>query len=142
MKFNPREIADSIIQKFRSNSDLMKIIILPAAVLSVDLFLRLVVLGIDITDAGADMALLGVSTFIALIVEGVHKDDLPASFLFLLIFILMWSGCLKIVSLDKLQVSFISYDFRGVSSLFFGFTAFIFSSIFADSLIRNSRPKI
>lgn len=142
MKFNPREIADNIIQKFRSNSDLMKIIILPAAVLLVDLFLRLIVLGIDITDAGADMALLGVSTFIALIIEGVHKDDLPASFLFLLIFILMWTGCLKIVSLQSLQLSFISYDFRGATCLFFGFSAFILSSIFADSLIRNSRPKI
>ncbi len=129
MKFNPRETADNIIQKFRSNSDLMKIVILPAAVLSVDLFLRLIILGIDITDAGADMALLGVSTFIALIIEGVHKDDLPASFLFLLIFILLWSGCLKIVSLDTLQLPFLSYDFRGVSCLFFGLSAFIFSSI-------------
>lgn len=138
MKFHPRELTDNIIQKFRNNSELMKIVILPAAVFSLDIFLRKFVLGIDTTDAGADMALLGVSTFIALIIEGVHKDDTPASFLFTIIFIMMWIGCLKIVALDSLQLPYISYDLRGASCLFFGLLAFILSSLFADSFIRNS----
>lgn len=141
MKFHPQNMADNVIRQLRRNSELMNVFILPAIVFSLDLFMRLFVLNIDVTDAGADMALLGVSTFIALIIEGVHKDDRPALILFVIIFILMWVGCLKIVSLNNLQLlsPYISYDFRGISCLFFGSMAFILSGIFADSFIRNSR---
>ncbi len=142
MKFHPLDMADSVIHKLRNNSELVKIVILPAVIFFFDIFMRLV-LNIDIIHAGADMALLGVSIFIALIIEDSQKDDLPALILFVFILVIMWICCLLIVSLDKQQLylTYFSLDFRGFVCLFLGCVTFIFSSIFADSFIRNSRPK-
>ena len=141
MKFRPRDMADSVIRKLRANSEFVKIVVLPAVVFSLDLVLRSV-MNINLIDAGADMALLGVSTFITLVVEGSHKDDVTATIVFVIVFMLFWIGCLKIVSLNTLPLlsPLTSYDFRGVSSWFFGLMAFILSGIFADSLIRNAKP--
>ena len=142
MKFHPQDLADNIIYKIRDNSNFVKIVIIPAIIFFFDLVLRSI-LNVDLTDAGADMALLGFNIFISLIIDGSQKDHILAKIIFIIISILFWIICLKIVSLDSMQLlsPFISYDFREVFCWFLGLIAFIFSSIFADSLIRNSNKQ-
>lgn len=134
-------MADSIVHKFRDNSEFVKIVVLPAAVFIFDLVARFF-LHVSLIDAGADMALLGVSMFIAIIIEDSHKDDRALSAILTLMIVLLWLGCLLIVSLNSLTIlsPITSYDFKGVVCWFLGLMAFMLSSIFADSLIRNARP--
>jgi hypothetical protein len=96
-------------------------------------------LGVDLIDAGADMAFLAVATFVALLVEdaGHRQQQIGSIVVFILIFLMPWVVCLKMVSTQNLlPIGFLWYLLLALSWLF-GFLAFMASGVIAGVVIQG-----
>jgi hypothetical protein len=63
-----------LLANITNNPEMVKNYVIPGLVFLLDFILR-VVLGIDIVDAGADMALLAVTTFISILVDNDKQNQ-------------------------------------------------------------------
>lgn len=126
-----------LIKKITTNDEFVKIYFIPGLLFLLDFVIR-AVLNIDLVDAGADMALLAVATFIALILENIDPKKYGGAMItFILIFLSTWIISLKIVSIQN-PMLFLSMDFRLVFSWFVGLTSFVFSGIIANEILLDN----
>ncbi|HCS40517.1 MAG TPA: hypothetical protein DIW44_13155 [Anaerolineaceae bacterium] len=132
-----RNFIDNIILIFENNSIVFNLFIIPLCIFIIDILVRSE-FGLSTMDAGADMGLLGISIFVSVIIEGYYKKIAPLLLILFFSFI-FWRLSLKVISLDPIYYLNISYDFRSIYCWFLGIIGFLFSSIFADSLIRNNK---
>ena len=139
MKRRLKQWPEIVVRTLLDNPEIVKIYIIPAVLFFLDFILR-VVLDVELIDAGADMALLAVATFVSLLVEnsGEKQDYTPVIVVFVLIFLILWIACLRIVSMQNPLLLFY-FDFRLILSWFVGIAAFILSGIIANLVMRDSR---
>ena len=133
-----------LLKNFIDHPEYVKLYIIPSLLFLFDFFLR-VIIGVDIIDAGADMALLAVATFIAIFTEDTknHQKYIPIIIVFIIIFLILWILCLKIISFQKpITFSFLeSFDFRIFLSWFFGLVSLIIAGIVANEILyETSKP--
>jgi hypothetical protein len=121
---------------------MVKIYMIPGLLFLLDFVLR-VVLGIDLLDTGADMALLAVATFVSLLLEDVGEQQyhLAAVVVFIILFLALWIICLKIVSVQN-PIMFFAFDFRTTLCWFVGLTSFVFSGVMANEIIQDSSESV
>jgi len=126
----------ALIKKLTNNPELVKIYVIPGVLFLLDFVVR-GVLGIGLSDTGADMSLLAVATFISLLIEDINPRKYSSiSIVFTIIFLSTWIICLRIVSIQNSMV-FLSIDFRVVFSWFIGLTSFIFAGVIAYEIILD-----
>jgi hypothetical protein len=131
----------TLIRKLSNNPEMVKIYLIPGLLFFLDFVLR-AVLGADLIDAGADMAMLGVATFVTILVE---NDDHQPTYtfipvIFMFIFLVVWIICLKIVSIQNstLPILLNVIDFRLILSWLIGLVAFILSGIITNGIINQT----
>ena len=127
-----------ILRKLTNNPEMVKVYVIPGLLFLLDLVLR-AVLGIDLIDIGADMALLAVATFVSLLVEDVEQSQYHATVMivFIMIFLALWIICLSIISVQS-PISFLMFNFRPMLSWFVGLTSFIFSCVLANEIVQEN----
>ena len=83
MKRRLKQWPEIVVRTLLDNPEIVKIYIIPAVLFFLDFILR-VVLDVELIDAGADMALLAVATFVSLLVEnsGEKQDYTPVIVVF------------------------------------------------------------
>jgi hypothetical protein len=129
-----------LIKNLTTNNEFVKIYYIPGLLFLLDFVVR-VVLGVDLIDTGADMALLAVVTFITLLLEDVNPKKYSGIMVtFVLIFLSTWIVSLKIASLQN-PVLFLSVDFRLIFSWFVGLTSFVFSGIIANEILLDNNKR-
>ena len=128
-----------LLRKLIDNPDMIKLYLIPGLLFLLDFVVRSV-LGIDLIDAGADMALLSVATFISLLIEDTNPQQKynVIKTIFIILFMSIWIISLRIVSI-KDPMLFLSIDFRLVFSWFIGLTSFVFSGIMASEIVLDNR---
>lgn len=123
------------------NPEFVKSYLIPASIFLLDFFLR-VILEVDLIDAGADMALIGVATFFAILVE--DADDrhryAPVGLIFALLFMILWMLCLRIVANDTpiLWSWTGENDLRLFFSWFLGLVTFVLSGIVTNEILADA----
>jgi len=137
-RFSVQTLASHLVQALENHTTVVQIVVIPGLLFFLDFTLRLC-LRVDLIDAGADMALLAVATFITLLVEGIGypRHTVAAAVGALLLFI-VWIICLGIVSMAPIPLWFL--DLRLVLSWFFGVLAFVFSMAVTD-VITQAPPE-
>ena len=127
-----------LLKKLLDNPDMVKIYVIPGLLFFLDFVLR-AVLGVDLIDAGADMALLAVATFVSLLVEDIRPQQYYTAIMvvFIMLFLALWIICLRIVSAQN-PISFLMVDFRLVLSWFVGLTSFVFSGIMVNEVVQGT----
>jgi hypothetical protein len=129
-----------LISKLTTNDEFVKIYYIPGLLFLLDFVVR-AVLGVDLIDTGADMALLAVATFISLLLEDVNPKKYSGIMItFVLFFLSTWIISLKIVSIQN-PMLFLSIDFRLVFSWFVGLTSFVFSGIIANEILLDNNKR-
>lgn len=88
---------DRFIGKLHDEQTFLTIVFTPILLAVVDCVLRLAI-RVDLIDVGADMALLGVGLFAALLVNSSSNEKVYVPFLFFIVFLLPWIVCLWTVS--------------------------------------------
>ena len=128
-----------LLKKLIDNPDLIKLYFIPGLLFLLDFVVRSV-LGIDLIDAGADMALLAVATFVSLLIEDAKPQQkyITIKLIFIILFMTIWIISLRIVSI-KDPMLLLSIDFRLVISWFVGLTAFVFSGIMASEIVLDNK---
>lgn len=128
-----------LVQALMGNPELVQTYMIPGSLFCIDCVLR-GCLDIDLADAGADMALLAVATFLALLFEDAIEDvkhqqaHIAFTVMFVFIFLTVWVLCLKIISIQNpITINFLWFlDFRLILSWLFGVLAFVISGIIAN----------
>lgn len=144
------QYADLIIQTLLSQGEFVKIYIIPIMVFLLDFLLRLFI-GVDISDVGADMALLATAAFLSMIADE-HSKTNNRPFIvvvFQIMFMLPWIFCLWSVSRTNplyivtigSQVIDIHIIFN-VISWFVGLTSLILSGIFINRITADVQPSM
>ena len=143
-----------LVGHLADHSTQMRIYVLPATLVIFDAFVRLIV-GVDVLDLGADMALLAVALFVSLLVDDIQNPTMFAAIdvLFIFVGLMIWMLCLKIASetswtLDSVLSTsqqgagkqgllgyIVRWDFRYFLAWFLGIVAFIFSTVIANAMI-------
>jgi len=140
-RFSIVDLAGHLVQVLVRNTVFAKIFIIPGLLFFLDFTLR-VCFDADLIDAGADMALLGVGTFVALLIENMeHQQHTAIVTVFILISLILWIICLRIASLhDPIRFGFLLWllDFRLVLSWLIGVLAFVFSGIMTNVVVESS----
>ena len=126
-----------LLRKLIDNPDMIKVYFIPGLLLFFDLVVRSV-LGIDLTDVGADMAFLAVATYISLLIEDTNPRQTTSAIklIFIIISMAMWIISLNIVSKED-PISLLWIDFRPAISVIIGLGSFIFSGIMTRQIILN-----
>lgn len=128
-----------LIRTLSHNPEFVKVYVIPGLIFFLDFVLR-AVLDVDLIDAGADMALLAVATFMTLLVE----DDVPSqqqltlvSVVFIVIFLVPWIVCLRIIATPQpIKLGSLGFpDFRLILSWLVGLIAFVLSGIIASEIV-------
>ncbi len=129
--------SESLIGRIVKNNLLILAYFIPGLLFFLDIALR-VSLGAEILDVGADMALIGFTTYISLLFEDYkpRKKIIPTIVLFLLFFLIIWIITLAIVSSPE-PILLMKLDFRVPLSWFLGLTSFIFSGVTAKEVTQN-----
>ena len=131
----------AVIQALRENPELTKVYIIPALLFMLDFLLR-AALGVNLIDAGADMALLAVTSFVGVLIENVEQgqQDVIIAFVFFLAFLVPWIVCLWVISIRNPVLSNLLgfLDLRLIIVWFIGLSAFFFSGVLINELIRSS----
>lgn len=128
----------TLIQALLDNEEIVKIYVFPGLLFFFDFAFR-AILHIDLIDAGADMALISASTFVALILDS--KDEKANTgylgMIFLLPFLIFWFLCLSIIARPDPIIfqPLEQLDFRLVFSWLIGIFAFYFSGVYAREII-------
>ncbi|HNB41698.1 MAG TPA: hypothetical protein PLG52_09380, partial [Anaerolineales bacterium] len=120
--------AKSLHNTLTANSEFLKLFAIPSVLFCLDFIFR-ASFGLDLADAGADMALMAIATFSALVLDDKvmeNKQTLVVCFFYALLFFVPWVICLKIISNNPMMI-FDVLDFRLVLSWLIGGIAFIFS---------------
>jgi len=96
----------------------------------------------DLVDVGADMALLAVATFVALLFEDVEHQQQAhtvVTAMFILIFLTLWIICLRITSIRNPVIigRLWFFDFRHVLSWMFGTLALVLSGVIANVVVHR-----
>ena len=126
-----------ILQNLTNNPEMVKIYVVPGSLFLLDFTLR-AVLGINLIDTGADMALLAVATFVSLLIEDSKSQrQNGAMVIFIILFLTLWIISLRIVS-NQNPMLFLKMDFRPMLSWFVGLTSFVLSGAIANEIIQNS----
>ncbi len=142
-------VADSIIQALDTKPELVKIYLIPIVLFLLDFFLRAFI-GADLSDAGADMALLGVASFIMIIADehGKSHHRPIVMVVFHIMFMLPWVFCLWSVSktnpLNTIKVSDQIIDTHFILNMlswFVGLTSLILSGVFISRLTLTDQIK-
>jgi hypothetical protein len=124
------------VQTLVYNATFVQVSIIPGLLYFLDLTLRLC-LSVDLVDAGADMAMLAVGSCFALLVEDIgrqHKTLVAGS---IIIFLIPWVACLKMVSVQNLlPIGFLRHLFFALS-LLFGCSALVLSGVLARFVIQG-----
>lgn len=131
----------AVIQALRENPELTKVYIIPALLFMLDFLLR-AALGVNLIDAGADMALLAVTSFVGVLIENVEQgqQNVIIAFVFFLAFLVPWIVCLWVISIRNPVLSNLLgfLDLRLIIVWFIGLSAFFFSGVLINELIRSS----
>lgn len=138
----PTHWPKALIKSLQANPEMIKIYFIPGMLFILDFVLRSV-LGIDLIDTGADMALLAVATFVTLLVEdmGEHQYHAAINVVFVILFLTLWIICMRIVSLQN-PILFLTIDFRLILSWVVGLTSFVFSGAIANEIVQSSSKSI
>ena len=90
---------DFVVQALLTRGDLVKVYVIPILVFILDFSLRLFI-GVDVSDVGADMALLATAAFISMVADehGKSNNRTLAIVVFQIMFMLPWVFCLWSVS--------------------------------------------
>lgn len=127
-----------IIRYLEDHPESVRTFILPTLLFLLDLTIR-AVLGINLGDAGADMALLGVSSFASIVPSDVkeRRQSPLVAFICFIGFMIPWIVCLWIISPHSplLFHLFGIFDARSVLALPTGFLTLIVSSRLVDELM-------
>ena len=126
-----------LVQTLVDNPEFVRSYVVPGLLFFFDCVLRGCV-GVDLVDAGADMAFLAVATFTALLVEdaGYDQQQIGSIVVFIFIFLIQWVICLKMVSAQSLlPIGFLWYLLLALSWIF-GIVAFALSGVIASVLTR------
>jgi len=123
-----------VIQLLKKHRSLIQNIGIPILIFIIDLMIR-ASLQMDLSDAGADMALLAESAILATLIEDIRRgnpdDDLIEEVFFTLLFIILWLGCLMAIA-ERIPLA----QFKDVVTLTVGLVslvgAFIFLSEFGE----------
>lgn len=131
-----------LVRVLTDNLEFVRLYVLPGLLFFLDIVLR-GVLGIDLIDAGADMALLAVATFVTLLVEDDslgHKQYYAVSVVFVMVFFMFWVICLRIIAIPQaVTVVFLGFlDFRLILSWLVGLVAFALSGILAVEVVQRT----
>ena len=131
----------AVIQALRENPELTKVYIIPALLFMLDFLLR-AALGVNLIDAGADMALLAVTSFVGVLIENVEQgqQNVIIAFVFFLAFLVPWIVCLWVISIrNPVPSNLLGFlDLRLIIVWFIGLSAFFFSGVLINELIRSS----
>jgi len=131
----------AVIQALRENPELTRVYIIPALLFMLDFLLR-AALGVNLIDAGADMALLAVTSFVGVLIENVEQgqQNVIIAFVFFLAFLVPWIVCLWVISIRNPVLSNLLgfLDLRLIIVWFIGLSAFFFSGVLINELIRSS----
>ena len=135
---------DSILLAIERNPEQVKTYVVPILVFGLDLVLR-VFFQMNVSDAGADMALLGTASFISVLMEdprGRRTSPHVVLPLFLL-FLQPWMLCLWLVA-GKTPGHFSVVGWQVNASLvvtilswLVGMSTFLLSSVFVDHILRR-----
>ena len=133
-----------MISYFLSNPEYLKSYFIPGAIFCLDFILRLI-LDIDLIDAGADMALIGVATFLSIVIEDADNRQrfVPIGLLCMLVFLIFWMLCLSVIAIEPITFSWSGmFDFRLFFSWFLGLITFIFAGILSNQILvyANTQP--
>lgn len=92
----------------------------------------------NLIDAGADMALLSVATFLALLVDDTNPQTDQAAAVVVactILFLILWIICLRIVSLDS-PIDMLFIDVRPMLTWLIGLTSFVLSGAIANAALQ------
>lgn len=138
--FSVQTLARRLVQALVRNTTFVQIVVIPGLLFCLDFTLRLC-FGVDLVDAGADMALLAAATFMALLVEdaGYQQEHAAIAVVFMMVFLIPWIICLKISSIQTpVPISFLRpLDLGLVFSWMIGLPAFVLSSVIANVVIQE-----
>jgi len=128
------------IRTLLKDPETFTIYVIPALLFVLDFVLR-AALRADLAAAGADMALLAVVPFLAVLVESFRyqRGYTYVPILFMLVFLIPWVICVKITSLQN-PVSpplLHLFDIRLALSWSIGLVAFILSAIIAHTIVAR-----
>jgi hypothetical protein len=113
-----------------------KLIGIPVLLFALDFVLR-VVIHVDVNDAGADMALLAMGLFAAILGKDT-KGQTSSAFVGFVVTLILWIICLGIITNPSSTLIIRIFDPRGISAGFVGGLTLIGSCIWVNERMRLS----
>ena len=133
-----------LIRFFLDHPEYVKSYVIPGAIFFLDFFLRSI-LDVDLIDAGADMALIAVATFLTIVIEDEDNRHryAPIGLVFMILFMILWMFCLRIIA-NKTPITMAwtgTYDFRLVFSWFLGLTTFVIAGVVSNEVLVDANTQ-